>query len=91
MITPENKLSTNLALIISDQCEHTTKIAVFWDDANTTFKDSKEFKGSVFKQLDHAFDNLMLCNRTKSNFKGLERIEKWDYPQESLREASLNA
>ena len=38
---------TNLALILSDQCQHTTKIAVFGDDANTTFKDAKEFGGSI--------------------------------------------
>ena len=31
---------TNLALILSDQCKHTTKIAVFGDDANTVFKDA---------------------------------------------------
>ena len=33
----------------------------------------------------------MLCNRTQATFKGLERIEKQDYPEEALREALLNA
>ena len=28
---------------MSDQCAHTTKVAVFGDESNTTFKDSKEF------------------------------------------------
>lgn len=82
---------TNLAWIVSDQCQHTTKVAVFGDDANTLFKDAKEFSGSVFRQLDDAFTYLMLCNRTASSFKGLERIEKADYPEEVLREALLNA
>ncbi len=91
MIHGNNKLFTNLALIMSDQCEHTTKIAVFGDSANTTFKDNKEFKGSVFKQLDDAFNYLTLCNKTVSTFKGLERIEKSDYPESALREALLNA
>ena len=91
-ITQKNgELFTNLALIISDQCAHTTKVAVFGDDSNTTFKDNKEFGGSVFAQLEDAFHYLMLCNRTKSSFKGLERIEKQDYPEEALREALLNA
>ncbi len=82
---------TNLAWILSDQCQHTTKVAVFGDDANTLFKDTKEFSGSVFTQLDDTFSYLMLCNRTASSFKGLERIDKTDYPEEALREALLNA
>ena len=91
-ITQKNdKLFTNLALIISDQCAHTTKVAVFGDDSNTTFKDSKEFGGSVFTQLGDTFNYLMLCNRTEATFKGLGRIEKQDYPEEALREALLNA
>ena len=83
-ITQKNDdLFTNLALIISDQCAHTTKVAVFGDDANTTFKDNKEFGGSIFTQLEDTFDYLMLCNRTTASFKGLERIEKQDYPRGS--------
>lgn len=82
---------TNLALILSDQCRHTTKIAVFGDRDNITFKDAKEFGGSIFKQLDESYAYLSLCNRTAATFKGLERIEKSDYPEEALREALLNA
>ena len=82
---------TNLAMILSDQCQHTTKIAVFGDDANITFKDAKEFSGSIFKQLEESFSYLMLCNRTAATFKGLERVELSDYPEEALREALLNA
>lgn len=88
---PTDKLFTNLALILSDQCAHTIKVAVFGDDANTVFKDNKEFSGSVFKQLDDTFGYLMLCNKVAAIFKGLERIEKPDYPEEALREALLNA
>lgn len=91
-ITQKNdELFTNLALIISDQCAHTTKVAVFGDDSNTTFKDNKEFGGSVFTQLEDTFHYLMLCNKTEATFRGLERIEKHDYPEEALREALLNA
>ena len=81
---------TNLAMILSDQCQHTTKIAVFGDEANITFKDAKEFGGSIFKQLD-SYAYLMLCNRTAATFKGLERVELSDYPEDALREALLNA
>lgn len=82
---------SNLALLLSDQCQHTTKVAVFGDTDNLTFKDAKEFGGSIFKQLDDTYSYLSLCNRTTAVFKGLERIEKSDYPEEALREALLNA
>lgn len=91
-ITDDSKsLYTNLALILSDQCMHTTKVAVFGNDSNTEFRDSKEFTGSVFEQLEDAFGYLMLCNKTVATFKGLERVERSDYPQEAIREALLNA
>lgn len=85
------ELYSDLGLLLSDQCRHTIKIAVFSDDAKTVFKDSKEFGGSVFAQLDSAFDYLMLCNKTAASFKGLERIERSDYPEAAIREALLNA
>ncbi len=84
-------LYTNLALILSDQCAHTTKVAVFKDEANTEFSDSKEFGGSVFDQLDSAFAYLRLCNKTIASYEGLKRIESVDYPEAALREALLNA
>ena len=82
---------TNLALILSDQCQHTTKLAVFGNEDNTEFRDAKEFGGSIFKQLEDSFAYLSLCNRTAATFKGLERVERSDYPEEVLREALLNA
>lgn len=91
MIHKNDGLFTNLALLMSDQCQHTIKVAVFGDDQNTTFKDNQEFKGSIFKQIDETFHYILLNNRTSSDFKGLERIEKSDYPQAALREALLNS
>ena len=82
---------TNLGLICSDQCRHTVKAAVFGDSGNTVFRDSREFGGSIFRQLDETYSYLSLCNRTTAVFEGLERIEKKDYPDEALREALLNA
>ena len=91
MVHKNDGLFTNLALLMSDQCQHSIKVAVFGDDENTTFKDSREFKGSIFKQIDEAFRYIMLSNRTSSAFKGLERIDKSDYPEAALREALLNS
>lgn len=82
---------TNLALLLSDQCQHTIKVAVFADNTKTIFKDAKEFSGSIFQQLENTYSYLKLCNRIMATFEGLNRIEKQDYPEEALREALLNA
>ncbi len=82
---------TNLGLLLSDQCAHTIKVAVFSDEARTVFRDSKEFGGSVFRQFEDTADYLALCNKTSSVIKGLVRTDKKDYPEEAIREALLNA
>ena len=82
---------TNLALLLSDQCAHTIKIAVFSDDVCTIFRDSKEFGGSLFKQFEDSANYLALCNKTSSTIKGMARIDMQDYPEEAIREALLNA
>ena len=87
----QNGIYTNLALLLSDQCHHTTKIAVFKDELCTEFRDSKEFGGSVFKQFENAVNYLALCNKTASTIKGVVRTDKQDYPEEAIREALLNA
>lgn len=87
----QNDIYTNLALLLSDQCLHTTKVAVFNDEFCTEFRDGKEFSGSVLKQFEDSISYLALCNKTVSTIKGLVRTDKQDYPEEAIREALLNA
>lgn len=87
----EFNLYTNLGLLLSDQCVHTVKVAVFSDDQNTIFRDKKEFSGSIFRQLEETYEYLQLCNRNKAVINGLEREDHWDYPDAAVREALLNA
>ena len=82
---------TNLALLVSEQCLHSIKVAVFEDKENTKFQAHREFTGSIFQQLENAFAFLMLCNQNPSNFSGLTRNDNWDYPEAAIREALLNA
>ncbi|MBQ0025985.1 MAG: putative DNA binding domain-containing protein [Lachnospiraceae bacterium] len=91
MTQKSDDIYTNLALLMSDQCPYTTKIAVFSDDARTVFRDSKEFGGSVFKQFEDTINYLALCNKTNSVIKGVVRTDRQDYPEEAIREALLNA
>ena len=82
---------TNLAALMSDQCRHTIKVAVFQDEEKTIFRDTREFTGSVLRQLEDVYEYLHLCNRTAGVIQGLVRREQSDYPEEALREALLNA
>ena len=91
LLNPEDKQFTNLAWILSDQCQHTLKIAVFDGEDKSIFKDRREFSGSIFRQLEEGYAYLQLVNRTAGRFSGLERIDLTDYPEEALREALLNA
>lgn len=87
----EMGLFTNLGLLLSDQCEHTVKVAVFADNVNTVFKDKKEFTGSILEQLEKTYSYLKLCNQNHATFAGLERKDHWNYEESAMREALLNA
>lgn len=91
IINSDDELYTNLATLLSDECEHTIKVAVFDGNDKKIFKDRKEFTGSLFKQLRTCYDYLELCNHTAATFEGLDRIDREDYPTSALREALLNA
>jgi len=84
-------LYTNLGLLLSEQCVHTIKTAVFQDNTQQVFKDRREFEGSLFRQLNDVYDYLDMHNQTQSTFDKLLRIDRRDYPETALREALLNA
>lgn len=82
---------SNLAMLLSDQCVHTIKMAVFEGSQKSIFHDRKELNGSLLQQLEDAYTYIDPYNRTRAEFEGLERIDTRDYPAEALREALLNA
>ena len=82
---------TNLGLLLSDECVHTIKLAVFEGSQKTTFRDRRELGGSLLEQLEDAYAYIDQFNRTRAEFVGLDRIDKRDYPPEAVREALLNA
>ena len=87
----EDGLYTNLALLLSDQCETTIKVALFQGIDKEIFRDRKEFSGSILKQLEDVYEFIDLVNRTKASFSGLNRTDKRDYPEEAVRESLLNS
>lgn len=86
----EDSIYTNLGLLLSDQCVHTIKAAVFEGTDKTVFKDRREFTGSLLKQLNDVFAYISQYNRVRAEFTGLYRNDKKDYPEDALREALLN-
>lgn len=86
-----DKIYTNLGLLLSDQCVHTVKSAVFQDETQKIFKDRREFSGSLFKQLNDVYEFIDMHNQINATFERLLRVDKRDYPEEALREALLNA
>ena len=90
-VVNSEKIYTNLALLLSEQCIHTVKTAIFQDSTQQIFKDRQEFYGSLFKQVNDVYNYLDLNNKTTATFEKLLRIDDRDYPETALREALLNA
>lgn len=87
----EDSLYTNLGMLLSDQCVHTIKLAVFEGVTKEIFKDRYEFKGALLQQLRECYTLINRYNRTRAEFEGLNRIDMRDYPATALRESLLNS
>ena len=82
---------TNLTFLLSEQCTHMIKLAVFEGSKKSVFKDRRELSGSLLEQMEEAFNYIDRYNRTRAEFSGLDRLDMRDYPPEAIREALLNA
>jgi ATP-dependent DNA helicase RecG len=80
-----------MGLLVSDQCKHSIKFVIFQGTDKLIFKVRKEFSGSIFKQLNDAYQTIDFYNGTKATFHNLLRIDERDYLDEAIREALLNA
>lgn len=90
ILSPDD-IYTNMGLLVSDQCKHSIKIAIFQGNDKSIFKDRKELEGSLFDQLNEAYKTIDFYNGTKATFENLIRKDQRDYPQDAIREALLNA
>ena len=86
-----DEIYTNLGLLLSDQCAHTTKVAVFEGTTKEIFKDRREFSGSLLEQLFDTYNYIDMHNKINAKVEGLQRVEQRDYPPTAIREALLNA
>lgn len=90
-ILTSDGIYTNMGLLVSDQCKHSIKFAVFQGFDKLVFKDRKELTGSLFAQLTDAYKTIDFYNGTKATFHDLLRTDERDYPEDAVREALLNA
>lgn len=83
---------TNLGLLLSDQCEHKIKFALFEGKEKEVFKDRHELAGSIFRQLEDLIKIIDRNNKLSSpKLNSMKRTDVRDYPEEAIREAVLNA
>ena len=90
-ILSSDGIYTNMGLLVSDQCKHSIKFAMFQGTDKLVFRDRKEFTGSLFTQLTDAYRTIDFYNGTKASFHDLLRTDERDYPEDAVREALLNA
>ncbi len=83
-------LYTNLALLLSDQCNASIRLAIFEGTNKETFKDRHEFTGSLLAQLHDCYSLIERNNKTESRFDGLKRLDSREYPSTAIRETLLN-
>lgn len=86
----QDSLYSNLGLLLSEQCVHTIKVAVFQGTDQEVFKDRREFTGSLMRQMNEVYEFIDFRNQTRATIEKLLRIDVRDYPEIAVREALLN-
>lgn len=90
ILTIDN-IYSNMGLLVSDQCKHSIKFAIFQGTDKLVFRDRKELTGSLFTQLTESYKTIDFYNATRATFHELLRKDERDYPEDAVREALLNA
>ena len=89
-LVDKDNIYSNLGLLLSDQCVHSIKAAVFQGTDQTVFKDRREFTGSLMQQMNDVYEFIEFRNQTRATIEKLIRIDVRDYPEIAVREALLN-
>ncbi len=81
-------LYTNLAFLLSDQCNHTIRVNIF-EENNKVITHKKEFTGSVLKQFQDTYDFVIFYNKNNYILE-LKKTNIINYPKECIKEILLN-
>ena len=90
LVSPDG-IYSNVAMLLSDQCSSTIKVATFSGTDKSNFQDRREFSGSLFQQMEETYAYLDFRNQTRATVRGLYRTDTRDYPEEALRETLMNS
>ncbi|MCM1384395.1 MAG: putative DNA binding domain-containing protein, partial [Lachnoclostridium sp.] len=88
-------LTNAAALLFSEKPERWflgayIKVGFFESDAELIYQD--EVHGSLLQQVDKAMELIYFKYlKAKISYKGIQRLERYPFPKEALREALLNA
>lgn len=89
--TPQGQF-TNVAFLMSNQNSFSVKVAIFDGVTVDQFKDRREFRGYLPKQIDDILTYIDLNNPLSARITGQPmREEKRSYPSVAIREAVINA
>lgn len=86
-------LYTNLALLLSDQCQHSIRLAIFDGTDKNRLLLREEFTGSLLEQYREVYDYLDDCNgiQAEAVHAALPSGLNYIYPDMAVKEALLNA
>ncbi|MDR1042168.1 MAG: putative DNA binding domain-containing protein [Deltaproteobacteria bacterium] len=86
-----NESYTNLALLLSDQCEHIIRIGIFKKNSETETILNQDFKGSVIQQIKEVELFFEMNNQQLQDNGPNIRDNVREYPVQALEEALINA
>ncbi|WP_187117402.1 hypothetical protein [Clostridium amazonitimonense] len=84
-ILSSDDIYTNMGLLVSDQCKHSIKFAIFQGTDKLVFRDRKKLTGSLFAQLTDEYKTIDFYNGIKATFHDLLRTDERDYPEDAVR------
>lgn len=90
MMCNEDGQYTNLAYILSDDCQMRFQVASFQGCDVRVFKDRKVFDGCILEQVNKLVDYLEFRNETSGRIAMPHRVRVRSYPDDALREAVCN-
>lgn len=94
LIKKENiVLPTNAFVLLTDNDFPQAKIqcAVFKGDTRGTFIDKREYTGSIFEQIEDAYQFVLRNIHLGAKIEGIVRVDSYELPISAIRELIVNA
>ena len=89
----KNYLPTNAFILCTNNTFRFAKIqcALFKGEDRAIFVDKREFAGSIYNQIEEAYQFVLKHINLGATIDGIVRKDKYELPPESIREAIINS